>query len=71
MHDAARLLDKEVLRVGEASKVLGISDETLRKWVRRGLLPCWITPTGERRFAATVVLELRGRMEHPVVERLA
>jgi excisionase family DNA binding protein len=70
MVNVERLLDKEVLRVGEAAKVLGISDETLRKWARRGLLPCWITPTGERRFAAVVVLKLRDQMEHPVVERV-
>ncbi len=59
------LLDKEVLRIGEASRVLGVHRMTLIRWTNRGLLRCWTLPNGERRFATAAILRMRGQLEDP------
>jgi excisionase family DNA binding protein len=69
--DTDRLMERETLRIGEAAHVLGVSEQTLRRWVERGLLHAWRMPvTGERRFATVVILRMRGQLEHPVVEKI-
>ena len=67
--DTDRLMERETLRIGEAAHVLGVSEQTLRRWVERGVLHAWRMPiTGERRFASAVILKMRAQLEHPVVE---
>lgn len=40
----------DTVRLAEAATLLGVSRPTVRRWVDRGLLEAWTTPTGERRI---------------------
>ena len=42
---------RRLLNSGEAARILGIHQNTLRSWADRGLVPHLRTPTGYRRFA--------------------
>jgi excisionase family DNA binding protein len=46
------------LSLGEASKVLGISQGTLRRWADRGQVASFTTPGGHRRFPRAAILAL-------------
>ena len=35
---------------GKACEILGVHPNTLRRWVKLGIIPATITPGGERRF---------------------
>lgn len=39
-----------VMTIGEASRALGVSPETLRRWADRGLIRVMTLPSGHRRF---------------------
>lgn len=55
----------------EASKLLGISATTLRRWSDAGLIETFVTPGGHRRFdAASVEALLPGSPARPTMERL-
>ena len=55
----------------EASRLLGISATTLRRWSDAGLVETFVTPGGHRRFdAASVAALLPGVGAHPTMERL-
>lgn len=54
------------LRMGEAAQRLGLSQETVREWVRRGFLKARRTPTGHLLFDEADVDAAR-RGEHPSV----
>lgn len=46
----------DLLTAKAAAKKLGVSVDTLRRWVRNGIIPVWVDPlTGTKRFS---VLEL-------------
>ena len=47
-----RHVDAEWLSLGEASRVLGVNESTLRRWADAGLVQTFRTPGGHRRFAA-------------------
>ena len=47
------------MRLGEASKRLGVSIDTLRRWIDAGRVPSWRTPTGERRVREDVIDAIR------------
>lgn len=49
---------RELIRVGEAAKLLGISNDTLKRWEKAGLISSVRTPTGHRRFDRDEVLSL-------------
>jgi len=43
---------------GEASRVLGVSDQTLRKWAKLGLIEWYrVTETGHRHYDVDGLLE--------------
>lgn len=42
--------DSWVLTPTEVAAQLGVSKETIRSWADKGLIECWRTPTGYRRF---------------------
>ncbi len=44
--------------LGEASRLLGISQGTLRRWADRGQVASFTTPGGHRRFARATVMAL-------------
>lgn len=52
----------ELMQVRQAAKVLGVHENTLRRWEERGLLRAVRLPSGVRRFRADDVDELRRRM---------
>ncbi|HEY7200440.1 MAG TPA: helix-turn-helix domain-containing protein [Candidatus Dormibacteraeota bacterium] len=60
------------LSLGEASKLLGISQGTLRRWADRGQVGSFTTPGGHRRFprAAIVALLPAGRARRPQLSEL-
>jgi excisionase family DNA binding protein len=46
-----RLQARLGLTVTEAASLLGVSPSTLRRWSNAGVLPCYRTPGGQRRFS--------------------
>ena len=55
--------DTRVVRVGEASQILSVHPNTLRKWSDKGLIPSYrIGRRRDRRFA---VIDLLAFMERP------
>jgi predicted site-specific integrase-resolvase len=47
-------------RITETAKAVGVSPTTLRRWVRRGLVPVWRSPAG-RWFWTDVMIQTIGR----------
>lgn len=48
-----------MLRTGEVARMLGVSQNTVREYVRRGLLPCVFTPNDRRLFYENDVTEFQ------------
>lgn len=46
------------IRLGEAAARIGVSVDTLRRWVDAGKVSSWRTPGGERRIAEAEVERL-------------
>ncbi|MHA2610581.1 MAG: helix-turn-helix domain-containing protein [bacterium JZ-2024 1] len=57
-----RLIDPQ-LTLEEASLLLGISKQALRKYTNQGKLKCSWTPGGQRRFSLTELLNFYGKMD--------
>jgi excisionase family DNA binding protein len=55
--------------LGEASRTLGVTPNTLRRWADRGQIPSFTTPGGHRRFLVTAVQALvpTGRTRRPAL----
>jgi excisionase family DNA binding protein len=49
---------KRWLTLGQASRTLGVTPNTLRRWADRGEISSFTTPGGHRRFLSTVVQAL-------------
>lgn len=49
----------ELLPIGEAARMLGVSVDTIRRWEAKGLITATRTPLGQRRFAASEVERVR------------
>ena len=49
----------ELIPIGEAARLLGVSVETVRRWEVRGIIAATRTPLGQRRFAVTEVERVR------------
>ncbi|HZU15064.1 MAG TPA: helix-turn-helix domain-containing protein [Candidatus Dormibacteraeota bacterium] len=58
--------------MGEASRLLGISQGTLRRWADRGQVASFTTPGGHRRFPRAAILALlpSGRARRPQLTEL-
>lgn len=67
-----RRRDPAWLSLGEASRLLGITASTLRRWADRGQVATFTTPGGHRRFsrAAIEALVPAARSRRPPLERL-
>lgn len=51
-------LAPERIRLGEASRILGVDPDTLRRWADEGRVPAFTTPGGHRRFERRVLERL-------------
>ncbi|MCE7958146.1 MAG: helix-turn-helix domain-containing protein [Acidobacteria bacterium ACB2] len=51
------------LTPAEVASALGVSPNTVTRWAREGRMPFQMTLGGHRRFEATVVEELRRRLQ--------
>lgn len=58
MSDPTRLLS-----VSQAAKRLGISDQTLRAYTKKGLVPFVKLPSGYRRFDPVLIEQIRHEWE--------
>ena len=60
------------LSLGEASRLLGITPATLRRWADQGQVAAFVTPGGHRRFPKAVIEELvpRARTRRPALAGL-
>jgi excisionase family DNA binding protein len=47
---ARRVVGPEVLTRAEAAQALGVHPATVARWATTGVLPCFRTPSGERRY---------------------
>ncbi|HUZ88693.1 MAG TPA: helix-turn-helix domain-containing protein [Candidatus Acidoferrales bacterium] len=58
--------------LGEASRQLGITPGTLRRWADKGQIPSFITPGGHRRFSQSTIAALspRPRPRRPALSEL-
>jgi excisionase family DNA binding protein len=48
-------MEKEMLTLGAASKILGVDPDTLRRWADAGKIEVFTTPGGHRRFPRSAV----------------
>jgi excisionase family DNA binding protein len=51
-----------LMQVREAAKALGVSENTIRRWEERGLIPAVRLPSGVRRFRREDVEAAQERM---------
>jgi excisionase family DNA binding protein len=51
-----------LLGVREAASVLGVHENTLRRWAEKGYLKPVVNPSGVRRFRKDEIAQLRRRM---------
>ena len=60
------------LALGEASRILGITPATLRRWADDGRVPVFTTPGGHRRFTRTAIAAMlpAPRTQRPSLARL-
>lgn len=56
--DVSSSQDTDWLTLGEASRLLGVAPETLRRWADRGRVPSFVTMGGHRRFSRRAMLGL-------------
>ena len=52
----------ELMQVREAARALGVSENTIRRWEERGLIPAVRLPSGVRRFRPEDIKAARARM---------
>jgi excisionase family DNA binding protein len=52
----------ELMQVRQAAHALGVSENTIRRWVQRGLLRAVRLPSGVRRFRPDDIKAARERM---------
>ena len=51
-----------LMQVREAAKALGVSENTIRRWEERGLIPAVRLPSGVRRFRPEDIGAAQARM---------
>lgn len=62
MHPTDTEQDDELLAIGKASRLLGVSADTLRRWEDAGHLEAIRTVGNQRRFRRSDIDRLRGRV---------
>jgi excisionase family DNA binding protein len=51
-----------LMQVREAARALGVSENTIRRWEQRGLIPAVRLPSGVRRFRPEDIEAAKSRM---------
>lgn len=51
----------EILSISKAAKIIGVSDQTLRRWAEEGLIECLYTPSGQRKFRKAAIENIMTR----------
>lgn len=51
----------ESITTGEAARMLGVSSETVRRWIKSGYLPAMFLPSGQARINKQSITELQNR----------
>lgn len=52
----------ELMQVRESARALGVSENTIRRWEERGLIPAVRLPSGVRRFRRADIEAAQARM---------
>jgi excisionase family DNA binding protein len=52
----------ELMQVREAARALGVSENTMRRWEQRGLIPAVRLPSGVRRFRRADIESAQAQM---------
>ncbi len=52
----------KLLSIGEAAKELGVSDQTLRTWEKKGLIKAVRLPSGYRRYTEEEIDRMKREM---------
>jgi len=52
----------KLLSVGQAAAAIGVSPNTLRAWVDKGLVPATVLPSGFRRFSPEQLEDIKQSM---------
>ncbi len=63
LYDDIRAGREELMTPAEVGKAFGVDPKTVTVWDRKELLTSVRTPTGERRYLASTVRELRAARE--------
>ena len=60
------LTEEPLVTISEASRLLGVSDATLRQWTDEGRIKAFITPGGHRRYAKADLKKLTSSQTRPL-----
>ena len=52
--------------IGEASRILGVSEATLRQWTDKGKVKAFVTPGGHRRYSRAELAKLTGTRRYGI-----
>ena len=59
-----------LLTIGQASRMLGVTEVTLRQWTDGGKVKAFITPGGHRRYSKGEILTLTGAHKRGIKEMI-
>lgn len=54
-------MNTESITTGDAAHMLGVSSETVRRWIKSGYLPATFLPSGQARINKQAIIELQNR----------
>ena len=57
------------LHISEAARLIGVQPATIRVWANQGLLPCYKTPAGQRRFSLQDLQRITNELSTPKEKR--
>jgi len=54
-------MNTESITTGEAARMLGVSSETVRRWIKSGYIKAQHLPSGQARITVETITELQNR----------
>ena len=61
------LLEDRYFRSGELARLLHVDESTVKRWADRGLIRCYRTPGGHRKFTSRQVLDFIKQYRYEVI----